>query len=126
MPSMPVPLLEEETQVARHQHGLIENYRAAGDLEPGRITRPPDHIVAHSSENLDLALKPRPVDEKVGVDFELAVFALADHDVRDQMTRARGRVLGPRQPGVEPPDARRDRSLVLVEQGGLVRRGELP
>src|SRR5579859_3196557 len=109
---------EEDADVLRRQHVLVEHQAASGNL-PAAF-RLPQYVLAGADVEILLALGAAPIDEEVRIGPDLArCLAVFDLDIGDQVPGARGRVLGPGHAGREPRDAALQALFRLVEQGQL-------
>ena len=111
-------ILNENREVLREQHALVEDDLAAGDL-PAAVHAAED-ILALPDQEIRLGLDAVSIDEKPALDLDLGRrwpvrLRVHDLDVRDHVTDPRGRLLGPVHAGEDLLHAPRERVLALVE-----------
>src|SRR3979411_2557287 len=109
---------EEERQVLREEHALIQNDLSPRDLE-GAV-HPAQHVFALADEDVRLRLDAVAIDEETALDGDLArgrAVGARPEDLpgRDHVADARGRLLRPMDAGEDLLDAAGERVLALVE-----------
>src|SRR5205085_7001539 len=109
---------EEEREVLRQEHALIEHDAPPRELEPA--VHAAQQVLALADEDIGLGLDAVAVDEKATLDLDLRRpgarrTGAEDLHVGDHVTDSRGRLLGPVDAGQDLAHAARQRVLALVE-----------
>src|SRR5687767_1501280 len=91
--------MSEQYRDRPRQDGLIEYDLAVGD-KPAPIV-PPEPVLAAADIERFGSLEPRLIHQHIAPGSDFPIGAFFDFDVGKEMTRARGRRFGVRQPGVK-------------------------